>query len=96
VLAQTTTIERALASFHPVRFCNCAPPRDSHWFRQPVLFLPRIFLGTASGQFLRPRSRIRDAQNALRGFCFPGSSRTTQVPPIKHPLALGAAASRFW
>src|SRR5258708_35793237 len=24
------------------------------------------------------------------------SHRTTQVPPIKHPLGLGAAASRFW
>jgi single-strand DNA-binding protein len=48
-----------------------------------VLFPPRIFLGTASGQFLRP---------AALGF---GSSRTPQVPPIKHPLALGAAASRF-
>jgi hypothetical protein len=24
------------------------------------------------------------------------SPRTPQVPPIKHPLALGAAASRFW
>src|SRR6266481_8252743 len=24
------------------------------------------------------------------------SHRTAQVPPIKHPLALGAAASRFW
>jgi hypothetical protein len=32
----------------------------------------------------------------LPGLCFPGSSRKAQVPPIKHPLALGAAASRFW
>jgi Bacterial Ig-like domain (group 2) len=28
----------------------------------------------------------------LRGFCFPGSSRRTQVPPIKQPLALEAEA----
>jgi hypothetical protein len=34
-------------------------------------------------------------RSGLRVFCFPGSSRTAQVPPIKHPLALGAAASRF-
>src|SRR5258707_2837307 len=40
--------------------------------------------------------RANSCARQLRGFCFPGSSRTTQVPPIKHPLALGAAASRFW
>src|SRR5882724_482444 len=44
-------------------------------------------MGTASGQFLRP---------AASRLCFHGSSRTAQVPPIKRPLALGAAASRVW
>src|SRR6266487_4197546 len=52
------------------------------------LFFCRAF----SWALLRANSCARQ----LRGFCFPGSSRTTQVPPIKHPLALGAAASRFW
>jgi hypothetical protein len=46
----------------------------------------RIFLGTA---------QANSCARHLRGFCFLGSSRTSQVPPIKHPLALGAAASRF-
>jgi len=40
--------------------------------------------------------RANSCARQLRGFCFPGSSRRAQVPPIKHPLALGAAASRFW
>jgi hypothetical protein len=40
--------------------------------------------------------RANSCARQLRGFCFPGSSRTAQVPPIKHPLALGAAASRYW
>src|SRR6266404_9902621 len=40
--------------------------------------------------------RANSCARQLRGFCFLGSSRTTQVPPIKHPLALGAAASRVW
>jgi hypothetical protein len=42
-------------------------------------------------------ARLRDNSCALqrRGFCFPGSSRTAQVPPVKHPLALEAEAARF-
>ena len=44
------------------------------------------FLGTASGQFLRPAaSRVLLSRFLLN----------STGPPIKHPLALGAAASRF-
>ena len=51
------------------------------------LFLPRIFLGTASSQFLLALCAVARGALQFRGFCFPGSSRTSQVPPIKHPLA---------
>ena len=36
----------------------------------------------------RPGSKKAD-------FCFPGSSRTARVPPIKQPLALGVVSTRF-
>src|SRR5260221_2057277 len=52
---------------------------------------PAFFCCSFSWALLRANSCARQ----LRGFCFSGSSRTAQVPPIKHPLALGAAASRF-
>src|SRR6266853_3208677 len=64
-----------------------SPPIRFRLSQLAILFLPHIFLGQ-----LRANSCARQ----LRGFCFPGSSRTPQVPPTKHPLALGAAASRFW
>jgi len=49
---------------------------------------PAFFRRSLSWGLLRANSCVRQ----LRVFCFPGSSRTAQVPPIKHPLALGAAA----
>ena len=52
-----------------------------------ALFLPLIFWA-----LLQANSCARQ----LHGFCFPGFSLRTQVPPIKHPLALGEAASRSW
>src|SRR5258706_4328382 len=45
------------------------------------------YIGRLRAKFLRPRSRMRDAKNALRGFCFPGSSRTARVPPGMQPAS---------
>ncbi len=45
------------------------------------------------GPLLRANSRVRQ----LRGLCFPGSAlNSIGFPPIKQPLALEAAATRFW
>jgi hypothetical protein len=52
-----------------------------------ALFLSRIFLGTASGKFLRPAaSRLLLSQFRPYPIGF---------PPIKQPLALEAEATRF-
>src|SRR5215472_8454328 len=59
----------------------------------PVQWASPFFCRSFFWALLQANSCVRQ----LRGFCFPGSSRTTtRVPPIKHPLASGAAASRFW
>src|SRR6266581_2740294 len=53
---------------------------------------PAFFCRTFSWALLRANSCARQ----LRGFCFSGSALSiVWVPSIKHPLALGAAASRF-
>jgi hypothetical protein len=52
------------------------------------LFLLPIFLGTASGQFLRPAAS-RLLLSRFRPY-------TIGFPPIKQPLALEAEATRFW
>jgi hypothetical protein len=59
------------------------------FFPSPVqgLFLPLFFLGTASGEFLRPA-----ASRLLLSRFLP---RITRVPPGMQPLALGAAALAF-
>src|SRR6266478_8358675 len=62
-----------------------SPPIRFRLSQLAILFLPHIFLGTASGQFLRPA-----ASRLLL-------SRFLPYPigfhPIKQPLALEAAAS---
>src|SRR5207253_11415113 len=83
--------EDGIRDGHVTGVQTCALPI----FLTPILtdfgkypFSAAHFLGHCFG----PNSCARQ----LRGFCFHGSSRTSQFPPIKHPLALGAAASRFW
>jgi hypothetical protein len=58
-------------------------PRRSPQFSRPAFFCRSFFRA-----LLQANSCVRQ----LRGFCFPGSSRTPQVPPIKQPLALEAEA----
>src|SRR6266576_5469239 len=50
-------------------------PPDIGGFKRPSLFLPLIFLGTASGQFLRPAA----------------SRLLLSVPPHKAPARLGSS-----
>jgi hypothetical protein len=61
-----------------------------------LLLLLRVHFW-ASGQFLRPRSRMRDAKSAhCAASTFPVSpERRGSLPECSH-FALGAAASRFW
>src|SRR5260370_24205474 len=59
---------------------DCTEPSRPHFF---------------SRAFSWAQLRANSCARQLRGFCFPGSSRKAQVPPIKQPLALGAAASRL-
>lgn len=50
----------------------------------------------SAAHFLGHCFRANSCALQLRVYCFPGSSRTMQAPPIKQTLALGAEASRFW
>src|ERR1700719_148786 len=63
---------------------DTAPTFPVQW---ASLFLPRIFLGTASGQFLRPAAS-RLLLSRFRPY-------TVGFPPGKQPLALEAAALAF-
>jgi hypothetical protein len=65
-----------------------------------VRFLRRFALSSvrhpfSATPFLGPLLRANSCVLQLRVFCFPGSSRTAWVPPIKQPLALEAEATRF-
>ncbi len=69
----------------PAHIARPIPHRSSQFSRPP------FFCHSFSRALLRANSCVRQ----LRVFCFPGSSRTSQVPPIKQPLALEAAALAF-
>jgi len=91
---------REFACFRPVAivtrlifFCSALPAQiarpvshRSSQFSRPAFFYRSFFWA-----LLQANSCVLQ----LRVFCFPGSSRTTQVPPIKQPLALEAEASCF-
>ncbi len=60
---------------------------SSSWVSQPFSATP----------FLGPLLRANSCVLQLRGLCFPGSAlNSIGFPPIKHPLALEAEATRFW
>src|SRR5256885_1409702 len=83
-------VHRAAADFFcstlPVHIDRSIPYRPSR-FSRPAFFCP-IFLGTASGQFLRPAAS-RPLLSRFRPYT------TIGFPPIKQPLALEAAALAF-
>jgi hypothetical protein len=66
------------------------------WLSPQPNELRRYIFSLSAAHFFWAPLRANSCVRQLRGFCFPGSSRTSLVPPIKQPLALGAAASRFW
>jgi hypothetical protein len=82
---KTTVLFRALLHFSGLRRSGlCTIPSG---FNKPFLFLPLIFLGTASGSFLRPA-----ASRLLLSRFHP---YTIGFPPIKQLLALEAGAFVF-
>jgi hypothetical protein len=69
----------------PAHLSRPIPHRSSQFSRPP------FFCHSFSRALLRANSCVLQ----LRVFCFPGSSLNRWVPPIKQPLALEAAATRF-